>query len=134
MLVSREPVRVDVPHEDGQWFDLLKLSWTQIRKARKAATMDSAETAKAFGAELMKALGSEKNGEDKAMSLIKAQQYDESMFDTEQLLLDGVVGWSYNGEVTSEALATLDEGTAAWAKQAIIDITKPPSEAEEKKV
>ena len=134
MLVSREPVRVDVPHEDGQWFDLLKLSWTQIRKARKAATMDSAETAKAFGAELMKALGSEKNGEDKAMSLIKAQQYDESMFDTEQLLLDGVVAWSYDGEVNPEALATLDEGTAAWAKQAIIDITKPPSEAEEKKV
>jgi len=133
MLVSKEPVRVDVPHEDGAWFDLLKLSWTQIRRARKAATLDSAETAKAFGAELMKALSSDTNGEDKALRLIKSQQYDESMFDTEQLLLDGVKAWSYEGDVTSDALSGLDEKTAVWAKQAIIDLTKPPSEDEVKK-
>lgn len=134
MLVSKEPTRVDVPHEEDAWFDLLKLSWVQIRKARKAATLDSAETAKAFGAELMKALSSDDKGEEKALRLIKTQQYDESMFDTELLLLAGVSGWSYDEAVDEGTIKELDEETAAWAKQAIIDLTKPPSEEEVKKI
>ena len=133
MLVSKEPVRVEVPHEEGAWFDLLKLSWVQIKKARKAATLDSAETAKAFGAELMKALGSDDKGEEKALRLIKTQQYDESMFDTELLLLAGVSGWSYDEAVSEETVKLLDEETATWVKQAIIDLTKPPSEEDQKK-
>ena len=133
MLVSKEPTRVEVPHEEGAWFELLKLSWVKIKKARKAATLDSAETAKAFGAELMKALSSDDKGEEKALRLIKSQQYDESMFDTEILLEAGIAGWSYDEPVNPSTLKELDEETAAWAKQAIIDLTKPPSDDEVKK-
>jgi len=129
MLVTREPHRRDIPHEEGAWIEICKLSWVQLKKARKAATLDNAEMAKAFGAELIKALQGD-DAEKKVRTLNKALQYDETQFDTELLLAEGVVGWSYEDELGPETIKQLDEETAAWAKQEIIDLTKPPSEEE----
>ena len=47
MLVTREPIRREVPHEEGAWIDICRLSWLQIKKAREAATLANVETMKA---------------------------------------------------------------------------------------
>jgi len=132
-MISREPERIDIPHEEGHWFELRKLSWKNLRKARKKQEEEQREIAKAFGAEFLAVLtkgGSD--AEDKARRLIRKQQYDVSNYDMETLLFHGVASWSYEEPVTPEALSDLDERTAVWAAQAIIDLTKPPSEEEEK--
>ena len=131
MLVTKDPIRYEVPHEPGEWLDLIKLSWTKLKEARRYATLENAETARAFGAELVKALATDDTGKA-AEKLIERQQYHESSFDTKTLLLKGIVGWSYEAELSAESVAELDDKTVAWAKQAIIDLTKPPTEEDRK--
>ena len=144
MLVTKDPIRHEIPHESGEWFDLIKLSWKKLKKSKRRATSEQmevmSETAKAFGGAnfVQQALG-EVAKLDKAGKATEAVQraaqkgeYDESNFDTETLLLAGTVGWSYDAEVNAGTIAELDEGTAIWAKQAIIDLTKPPTEEDRK--
>ena len=132
MLVLREPIRVDVPHEEGEWIEFCKLTHREIRDARKAGMVENAEQMKIFSAEWITALMS--GSKEKAQQISEAGKWDESAFGTDALLSMGVVGWSYaEGKPTDEQMASLDAATAAWAKQAIININKPPSEDEVKK-
>ncbi len=131
MLVTRDPIRREVPHEEGAWFDFCKLSWKELARSRKDGLKENAERAKLFGVEWIKALT--ESGKEKADRIASAQEWDQSNFGTETLLGVGIVGWSYEAEVSDESIATLDGATAAWAKQEIIDLNKPPSEEEVKK-
>lgn len=145
MIVSKIPERVDVPHEPGEWFEIWRVPWKKLKRARKITEAENRDIAKAFGPAFIKAFQSE-DGVEKGEQLIRRQRYDESNFDTAILLEYGVAGWSYMQDVvteggavalekvsvSSEALGELDEQTAAWAKQAIIDLTRPRTENEEK--
>ncbi len=143
MIVSKVPIRTDVPHEEGEWFDLVKIPWKKLKAARKITEEESREIAKSFGPAFIKAFQSE-DGVAKGEQLIRRQRYDEAQFDTATLLRYGVKGWSYMEtdegeagltvpmEVTVDTLGELDELTATWAKQAIIDLTRPRTEEEEK--
>jgi hypothetical protein len=132
MLVSRAPIRREVPHEEGAWFEFCKLSWKQLAKARRSGLVENADKAKLFGVEWVKALTSD--DEERAKKLSEAQEWDPSNFGTEDLLELGIVGWSYEEEVTVESIGNLDGATGAWAKQEIINLNKPPSEDEVKKI
>jgi hypothetical protein len=146
MLVSKEAIRLDIPHEEGEWVEVVKLPWVKLRAARKANEKENREIAKEFGAEFVKALSSSddsEKAENRAKNLIKSQQYDESNFDTHILLDAGLVGWSYGEKVTPDAefkyvevdpksIDMLDERTVVWIKQEIINLTKPLTEAQEK--
>jgi hypothetical protein len=137
MLVSQEPTQVDVPHEPGEWIAIKRLSWRQLKSARKKAEEENRQVIKDFGPEFLRALQSP-DGEEKARKLLKRQQYDESNFDSQEILKLGIFAWSYtNGdgtavEVNDESIGMLDERTATWAKQQIVDLTRPPDEEEEK--
>jgi len=131
MLLS-EPVQMDIPHEKGAWFKIRRLSWKQLRKARKLQEEEQREIAKSFGAEFIAALTSGKVDEERARRLIREQQYNVVNFDLETLLGFGIAEWSYEEELSSSTIEQLDERTAVWAAQEIIDLTKPPSEEEEK--
>ena len=146
MLVSREPKRFDIPHEEGEWIEIVKLPWVKLREARKENEKENRAIAREFGAEFVKALASsddDEKAERRAKKLIKDQQYDESNFGTHTLLKAGLVGWSYTHtskekpetEVMvpiKDGVERIDELTVTWIKQTIIDYTKPPSEKEEK--
>lgn len=146
MLVSKESIRLDIPHEEGEWVEVVKLPWVKLRAARKANEKENREIAKEFGAEFVKALSSSddsEKAENRAKNLIKSQQYDESNFDTHILLDAGLIGWSYGEKVTpdaefkyvevdSKSIDMLDERTVVWIKQEIINLTKPLTEAQEK--
>ncbi len=131
MLVSREPIRREVPHEEGAWIDFCKLSWKQLDTARKEGMKENAERAKLFGVEWIKALTSD-GGEDRARKIAAAQEWDPSNFGTAVLLEFGIVAWSFEQAVSAKSIDDLDGATGVWAKQQIIDINKPPTEEEVK--
>ena len=130
MLVTREPIRRDVPHEEGAWFDICKLSWKQLGEARKAGMKENAEKMKLFGSEWITALlGGRK---EEAEKIADEQKWDPSGFGTGVLLELGIVAWSYEQEVSPGSIGNLDEPTTDWVKQRIIDLNKPPTEEETK--
>lgn len=133
MLVSRDPVKVQHPHEKDTWFEIVQLSWKQLKKARRRAVLENAEVAKAFGAAFVKALGEDETGEA-AMRVMKkqeqAEKQDPASFDTETMLRHGLVGWSYKAKLDDESREELDDETAEWLKVEILNISKPPSERE----
>lgn len=132
MLVTKDPIRREIPHEDGEWMDFCKLSWRQMRDARKIAEKGNLATVKELGAEFIQALNSE-GGEQKAKKLLREQQYDPRAFDQSELLNGGIVAWSYDMELDDASVSQLDEVTADWAMREIIAINRPASEEEEKK-
>ena len=132
MLVTREPVRRDIPHEEGEWVDICKLSWKELRDARKDGLKENAEKMKIFGVEWVKVLISNDDGAKKAQKIADAQEWDPTNFGTELLLEHGIVAWSYDSPVDATSIPMLDGATAAWLKQEIIDLNKPLSEEEEK--
>lgn len=149
MLVSKEPERLDVPHESGEWIEIMKLSWKQLKAARKKQEQEQREVMKDFGPAFLRALTSSEDGEKKARSFLKNREYDESNFDTEVLLESAILSWSYKEKkdeknekdeedervgikVNLENIELLDELTAIWLKQEIINLTRPPDEEEVK--
>jgi len=138
MLVSKDDVvRLHIPHEEGEWVDVTKLSWKHLKSARKKRDEEQRDVIKDFGPEFMKAMQSE-NGEERARQFLKRQQYEESNFDTLAILDYSIIDWSYTdkegekAKVCAENVELLDERTASWLKQQVIDLTRPPDEEEEK--
>ena len=132
MLLSKVQ-KVDHPYEVGQWFEFRGLSWVQLADARSQASAEQREIIKDLGPEFLSQLGSSDTEEsDRAVKALEAQKYNASNYDTGTLLRAGTVDWSYvddSGEsvpVTDETLANLDEATAVWACETILEITKPP--------
>ena len=130
MFVNREPHRREVPHENGAWIDICKLSWTQLADARKAGLKENAERMKLFGAEWISALL--QGRKEEAEKIVDEQKWDPSAFGTGVLLELGIVAWSYEEKIIPDNIANVDEPTIDWVKQEIIDLNKPPSEEEEK--
>ena len=131
-MLQSKPIRVDIPNEEGEWFELRALSWVQMKEARKLAATEQREIAKDFGAEFVAALSSGKIDEARARKLIAEQQYRPASFDTGIMLEKGIAAWSYDEPVNPETIKQLDERTAVWVVQQIIDRCKPPSEEETK--
>ena len=132
MLLSKVQ-KVDHPYEVGQWFEFRGLSWVQLADARSQASAEQREIIKDLGPEFLSQLGSTATEEsDRAVKALEAQKYALSNYSPKVLLHYGVVDWAYengdgeSGAVTDETLANLDEATAVWACETILDITKPP--------
>lgn len=93
--------RLDIPHEDGQWVTVRKLSHYQISMAEDARF--AAITAK------LKALDGIKLPDGDPNATVKAAD----KYDRLTVLRSGVTEWSY-GVPPAEGVAELDEDTAAW--------------------
>ena len=122
-LVSDIVKRLDIPHEDGEWVEIRKLSWRQLELAAEIQTEDSLKRIKQMGGEMVQAMREMASDQERE----SAQQYDRAA-----ILQAGIVRWSYEAEVTKENIDLLDEETAAWAFEEILNLTKPPSKEESK--
>lgn len=130
-MLNLEGTRVNVPHEDDQWFELRPLSWRQLKKARREAGIEQRENLKALGAELVKSIFAADEGKiEAAQTELEKRKYDISNYDMGVLLRYGIVGWSYTEKVTEEDIDNLDERTAIWASKEILEMSRPPSEEE----
>ena len=140
MLLVNVTQTVEVPHEEGESFELRKLSWKQLGDARDAQQRAAMARAREIGGELVKVFTEGSQQLKEAQANIDAASesngnagYKLGDYDLESLLCAGIAGWSYDSKVSKSAIGSLDETTAEWAGQAILDITKPLSGEEEKK-
>lgn len=123
-IVSKATKRIEVPHEPGQWMEIRKLSWRQLEAASDVATEAAMKRMKEAGPEMMAALRKLVEGQ------VSGQQ--ASNYDRHAVLKSGIAGWSYDEPVSDENIDLLDEETAKWAVDAILDLKKPLSEEERK--
>jgi hypothetical protein len=130
-LVSfSDPVRRDIPHEPGQWMDLRKPSNKACRQARKIVSSEFRERIQQLGADLFRVI---RDGEVAAASeapVVKpedADRYAPEQFDRDTLLASAIKAWSYAAPVTAETIADLDETTARWAHETVVELMQPPS-------
>jgi hypothetical protein len=150
MLVSFMPsTRVDIPHEPDNYIEFRKPSSLVVREARRVVESEGRRGVRDFGAEIVKALN-EGDDDEKAARRVeriaKLQEYHPDQFDRATLLggatVDGqevkgaIVGWGGAAYVGADgktvpadrkAINDLDEATARWAHQYVVDLMKPPT-------
>ena len=129
------PIRADIPHEPGEWMEFRKLASVVAAKARKVADKEGRQGVADFGPDIVKAFtapGDDERAARRTALLAKAQEYDLSQFDRETLLVGTITAWSYVEKVTAETIGQLDEATARWAHQYVVDLMRPPTQEESK--
>lgn len=132
-LTRGQTEEVAIPHEPGHWLRLRKLSWTQLDEARRAKgrkvlrNMANDPEAVKLLAEVQAINADKPAATTPAEALtVPADPLDE--YDQQTLLEFGVVGWSYDEDVTPESIADLDEVTAEWAARQVLPKPKTPEE------
>lgn len=113
MAIVKNLVRkLVIPHEDDQWMRLRQLSWKELEENRDKKIDQFLARAKDMAT---------------AMDLIQDSDKEETKdplaeFDLGLLLVNGIVEWSYDDELTKENVEQLDEVTAKWAAKEIIGV------------
>lgn len=121
-------------------FDVRKLSWKSLKKARDARSIDQAAHLRALGGEIMRALHNPTVNSDlaKAEANVAAQRADPKArekarydsYDRETVLVAGVE--RIDGEpVVLERLNDIDEDVSEQVFYAIVDLSDPPAEVTE---
>ena len=110
-LVSETSIKkVDVPHEDGEWFEIAPLSWAELETARRLKTDDAIKTAAMFDAETLRGMQTTSEA---------APASPSDGLDMASVLEAGIKRWSYSDPVSPENIKRLDEPTAMWAFEQI---------------
>lgn len=131
MLTSKVKTRLPLPHEDGEWVEIRKLSHQQIafaRDQREAKVRENA-VAQLQQVRFMNELGDlkpviqeyiqSKADSEVATETEPAQVDPLELYDRETLLQCGIVAWSYDEKVSPESISDLDEETANFVARAI---------------
>lgn len=122
-LINDKTRKVDIPHESGEWMEVKKLSWRQLEVARDIMTDNTVAKFRKMGGEMVKAFTNEKARQEAD----PRTQYDRGF-----VLEAGISRWSYDAEVTKANIEKLDEETAKWAFEEILNLNNPLSEEERK--
>ena len=122
-LVTETVKRVDIPHEDGEWLEIRRLSWRELEAASDTATDAMMTRMKKLGGEIVQALRS-------AATKQQADPFDG--YDRQAVLSAGLRAWSYDAKVNAENMALLDEPTAVFAFREILTLSKPRTEDDAK--
>jgi hypothetical protein len=123
MLITDKTRKVDIPHEPGEWVEIKKLSWRQLTLAADIQTDETIARLKKMGGDLFKSLSNEKAKQETNPAL----QYDRGF-----VLEAGISRWSYDAEVSKKNIESLDEQTAAWLFEEILDLNEPMTDEERK--
>lgn len=122
-LVTDVAKRVEIPHEEGQWMEIKRLSWRQLEVAKDIMTDNTVARFKKMGGEVLKAFTNEK---------VRQEADPRTQYDRGFVLEAGISRWSYDAEVAKATIEKLDEETAKWAFEEILNLHNPPSEEERK--
>lgn len=132
MLVSQEPVRRNVPHEPGEYFEFIRQSDAQLREARRRRETEQMEIIRALGGEIFEAMQKgDRQGEERLRQRLRELRYDVSQYHIPTLLASGIAGWSYKEPPGEDPSEQIDPRTAEWAGQMILDLSRPPNEEEQ---
>lgn len=134
MLVTNICKKIDIPHEPGHHAVIRRLSWRQLRDAKRAQEAIDVEGMRQTGAELIKVFmeaansKDEKGQEDARAKARRIQAERDAMpqtYDRDLVLRSGLASWSYDVPVGQDGvLGTLDEVTAAFLHGEIIGFSR----------
>jgi hypothetical protein len=109
---SDHQTRVEVPHEPGEHFDIRRLDWTQLERAKQVAQQAGMRRLQELG-EVLAYLPQQRPSENGAQAAT-----DEH--DKRTILQAGIAGWSYDVQPSPDTIGQLDPVTAEWAYQEIM--------------
>lgn len=119
---SKKTKRVDVPDEPGHWLEIRMLSYLTLDKSRKEKLREAVELSTLYP--VLKDVTAEQGAAAQAAFASDPMRGHH----VQTLLKNGVVAWSYDGEVNVDEL---DERTAKWAAREVFRYSVP-DEAEKK--
>lgn len=128
-LVRNMTTREEIPHEPGEWMELRRLSYAQLREAAEARSRQVMATARDLGPAFMRELRSLPSETQEAVQTAAADPLND--YDLGLLLRHGIVAWSYPEPVPLDPAAELDPETAEWAGRAILRLCGIGREAED---
>jgi len=115
-------IKVDIPHEPGEWFEIKKLSWRQLELASDVQSEEATKRLKKMGGDIVG-----------AMQRVKTEQVEQQdpkfTYDRGFVLQAGLVGWSYDAELNKANIELLDEETARWAFYQIAGLNEKKDDA-----
>ena len=131
-LVIGQTTTVKLPSDPGESAIIRKLSHRKLADAAAAQQREGIGFMREVGGELMKALRDADS--DKIDRIQRAQEANLSNYHRDTLLEKGVVSWTLDPAITDsnrvEVLGELDEPTAAFLAQAIIEYSRPETKDE----
>ena len=146
MLVSNDPIRRPVPHEqypddptkEGEWIEFYVLPASATRRARetkaKSEQGKAASMLRELGPKFFKAMREGDTEErENLQRAVDEMQYHVDNYDRRELL-KSIHAWSYTIKAPGDydnPEDGLDERTALWAAEEAIRLTRPPTEEEE---
>jgi len=140
-LVSQDPEVIEIPHEEGCAFGLIRLNHTQLAEARRKADSKNRQQMRELGGEIFAAI-TKKDDEDedgeraaeRTRQVLARLEYDPASFDRATVLRYGLRSWEggdYDSiKLSPKKVELLDEPTAKWAHDLIINMSKPESAEE----
>ena len=115
LIGETQRLRVDVPHEAGEWFEIQPLSWASLEVARRLRTEDAIKQASLLDAEMLKGI----QATTATATATANPKASSDALDVGTVLERGISSWSYAVPVTPESVRSLDEPTAQWAFEEI---------------
>lgn len=116
--------RIDVPDEDGQWFEVRLLSWKELQACRREAQRKYMQNMNEVGPQFIKMMAElEKEAPQAVESARAANEADDtSEYDPEELVRRSVCGWSYPRHFQPALLDKLTEATFTWLYGEIVKL------------
>lgn len=116
--------RIEVPDEDGQWFEVRLLSWKDLQACRREAQRKFAANLREVDPAYIKMLKELEDAGSKAVDDARAANEEDaaSEYDPEELVRRSVCGWSYQRHFQPSLLEKLTEATFTWLYGEIVKL------------
>ncbi len=121
-LVTKQKKRIPIPHEEGEWVEIRRLSAKQLEDSQIQRTINAAGIAKAFGGDIYKVTQELRDAaEDDADPIEEAGRDPLNAHDRWTVLRHGVNKWSYSEDKPKPRdLEELDDDTVNYLARAIL--------------
>lgn len=130
---SLPPVRMEVPHEPGEWIDVRQLGYTELEACRDAVTKKFFDNLRTMGTDVVAQFTQMQQAQPELIAEAQAAKdaAQPDQFDRTLLFQKSVVAWSYQPAFTPDLLPQLDERTAEWLYRAITQMYTGEGESDE---
>ena len=126
IFATRVTKVITIPHDEPNTVTIQKLTGRHLERARQESQFKSVDDLKRMGgAAFQKELASLGTSEDQAKLIAKVQADPLNSFDAYTVLQKGIRAWTYEREVTADAIEELDEDSALFLAREILRLTKP---------
>jgi len=114
--------KLDIPHEAGEWIEFRELGWRTLELARETKSRAALLGFRDLGPDFLKSLTPT---EDATTDAPEVPQKPADTYDMATLLRAAISAWSYSAPCNEASIDSLDQATATWAFDSIIQIHFP---------